>query len=117
MKAHPNWLQLILYRSLQRFSWYKLLPTTRWGDCLYAHLLTLRHTNRWPQTTQGNLNDFLTRLKCSREIKTPLRQQLSDKELAKTYIREKLGPDACVPTLGVLYTDREIDQFHFPIVV
>jgi hypothetical protein len=114
MKAPPIWLQPYLRSSLQRYNWHKLLPTTRWGDCLYAHLLALLHTNRWPQAVQGNLNDFLAYLKCSKEIETPLRQQLSDKELVKTYIREKLGPDACVPTLGVLHNDREIDQFTFP---
>lgn len=53
-------------------------------------------------------------LKTSSEIDQPLRRQMSDKAASKAIVRERLGPDWCVPTLGYLRTDREIDAFEFP---
>ena len=91
-----------------------MLPTTRWGDHLYAHLLCLYYNGHWPRVAGGGLNDFMALLKASPEIDHPLRRQMSDKAASKEIVRERLGTDWCVPTLGYLRDDSEIDGFEFP---
>lgn len=115
----PLWLRNLLRISLRLTRWHKLLPTTRWGDALYAHLLCLLYNGHWPQPRGGGFNSFMAYLKCSWEIETPLRRLLSDKESTKHLVTERLGPGWCVPTLGVLERPEEVSSFEFtyPCVV
>lgn len=110
----PPWARPLLRKSLHWLRWHKLLPTTRWGDALYGQLLLLYYNNRWPRHTGGTHNDLIAFMKGSLELETPLRKVLSDKYLVKEQIRQRLGEAWCVPTLAVLYNDREIDAYEFP---
>ena len=104
----------LLRQSLRLLKWHKLLPTTRWGDRQYARLLCLMYNGHLPRSTAGGYADFIAYLKGSQEIETPERRQLSDKELLKAVVMERLGPAYFVPTFAVLRSDREINQFTFP---
>lgn len=59
-------------------------------------------------------NDVLLRMKLSGELAKPLRVRITDKELAKEYIQERVGDQYNVPTLAILRTEREIATYEFP---
>lgn len=104
----------LLRYSLEYLRWHKLLPTTLAGDRLYAHLLCLLYNGHLPRPVGGGYNDFLAYLKGCPEIDSALRRCMTDKEFLKQEVGRLLGPQWCVPTLAVLYNDREIDAYEFP---
>jgi hypothetical protein len=114
MTPPPSRLQPLLRNSLRLFRWHKLLPTTLWGDRLYAHLLCLLHNGHWPRSQNGGYRDFLTHLKCSPEIESPLRQQLTDKVTAQEVIAQRLGIQWCIPILDILENPTQLATFPFP---
>jgi hypothetical protein len=79
-----------IYHSLRLLKWHRLIPPSRWGDHLYAHLLCLYFNGYWPRREGGDLTDLVAFLKCSAEIETPLRRQLSDKEDLKAVVAQGL---------------------------
>jgi teichuronopeptide biosynthesis TupA-like protein len=89
------------------------LPRNRFGDNLYHWLLFLRKHHRLP-TRRMLWNDMWYRVKTSREIRDPLRIQVSDKELVKDYVRRTVGERYNVPTLAVLRSPAEVDSCDFP---
>jgi hypothetical protein len=91
----------------------RVLPHNRFGDNLYHRLLFLRKHRRLP-TNQMLWNDVLYRIKTTDEIYDPLRVFVSDKELVKTYIKATVGDQYNVPTLAVLHSPGEVDDFDFP---
>lgn len=104
----------LLRYSLRHLRWHKLLPTTRWGDHLYTHLLSLLYNGHWPRTHGGNLNDLLAQMKLSPLVDSPQWKQLTDKETVKDHVASVLGHTWAVPTLAVLRTRRDIDSYVFP---
>lgn len=95
------------------FAAARFIPKTRLGDRLYALVhFTMAH-RRLPRS---NLifNDYLYKLKTSREIRNPLRTLVTDKELAKLFVKAKVGAAHCVPTLAILRTAAEVDAYEFP---
>ena len=54
------------------------------------------------------------RVKTSDEILDPLRVFVTDKEFVKSYVSEKAGDRYVVPTLAVLRSADEVDEFQFP---
>jgi TupA-like ATPgrasp len=75
---------------------------------------------RLPNQPDRRFNDFLYGLKTGDEILNPLRQRISDKAEAKTYISACLGQDATLPTLAVLNSAEDIRQYRpsqYPIAV
>ena len=91
----------------------KFIPRTPSGDRLYALLHFARAHRRLP-SSHLLFNDQLYKLKTSGEIRSPLRVFVTDKELAKIYVKAKVGSAYCVPTLAVLRTAAEVDAYVNP---
>lgn len=68
----------------------------------------------WPRGQGGGINDLLAYLKASREIDSDPRRQLTDKAMAKAFIEQRLGAGWAVPTLGILQTSQEVQNYAFP---
>lgn len=45
----PNMATRFIYHSLRVLRWHRLIPASRWGDRLYAHLLCLYFNGYWPR--------------------------------------------------------------------
>jgi len=89
------------------------LPTTDWGDKLFATALFYISHGRLPRN-QFLFNDFMYHMKASGELKNPLRVFVSDKEFVKMYVKARVGDAYNVPTLAVLRSAEEVDAFEFP---
>jgi hypothetical protein len=59
-------------------------------------------------------NDVWYRLKTTDEILEPLRVFVSDKEHVKQYVKAEIGDAYNVPTLAVLHSPQEVDDYEFP---
>lgn len=90
------------------------LPQTRTFDYLISLLIFLRKLKRFPRVKGGLFNDSLFYLKTTNEILDPLRVYVSDKEYVKNYVRDKVGEEYNVPTLGVVHSLREARVYNFP---
>lgn len=88
-------------------------PKTRFFDKQLSTLQFLNAHGRLPGR-HALLNDALYRLNTSDEILRPERGLTTDKELAKGFIRERIGEKHVVPTLAVLRSKQEIRDFLFP---
>ena len=85
------------------------------------HWLTFvyRH-RRVPVPGQNRFNDFLFTRKVNGILLQPLRCLVTDKEFAKGYIASRIGDGRTVPTLAVLRSHTDVDQFSpatFPLVL
>ena len=60
------------------------------------------------------MNEHLLRLKLSDDGRSALRARISDKELVKEFVRERLGDGHTAQTLAVLRSAAEARQFAFP---
>ncbi len=88
-------------------------PKTRFFDKQLSTLQFLNAHRRLPGR-RALLNDALYRLKTSDVILRPERVLTSDKELAKDFIRQRIGQRHVVPTLALLRSKHEIRDFVFP---
>jgi hypothetical protein len=61
-----------------------------------------------------HFNDKVFKFLTGPDIENPLVATSADKWLSKLVAHGLVGRDISVPTLGVLTTPEEIDQFHFP---
>jgi hypothetical protein len=68
----------------------------------------------WPRPDGGGANDLLAYLKASHEIDSLQRAQITDKWTAKAFIEQRLGAGWAVPTLGILQSSREVQNYAFP---
>lgn len=91
----------------------RLAPKNDFGDKLYASIEFLMHFKRWPKHTYL-FSDYHYALKTSRELASPLRAFVSDKEYAKIYIKSIVGDKYNVPTLAILKTSSDIYRYEFP---
>lgn len=64
--------------------------------------------------TPQHFNDFLMREKLDPQSGSALRTQLTDKELVKNFVTERLGPGHVVPTLEVIRSQRQLRDAVFP---
>ena len=108
---NPTLFYRLLDKALPRLR--RHLPYNRFCDNFYHRLLFLRKHGRLPSRRQL-WNDVWFRVKTSNEISEPLRVRVSDKELVKEYVRETVGDQHNVPTLAVLRSPQEVDDFEFP---
>ena len=92
----------------------QLLPHNRAIDRLYHRLLFLWKHGRLPRRDALLWNDMWYRVKTTDEILDPLRVFVTDKEHVKSYVRQIAGDRYNVPTLAVLTTPRQVDEFDFP---
>lgn len=65
-------------------------------------------------TDKPLFNDVLYRIKVSDEIIGPIRVFVSDKELVKLYVKAVSGDQFNVPTIKVLHTIEEVNDYQFP---
>jgi hypothetical protein len=90
------------------------LPKDRWGDELFSLAKFLKRNRHWPRKVQGDFNDFLYRLKVSREIDAPLRSLVTCKLGLRDHVRQVLGEAYCVPLTAVLETREQVLGYAFP---
>ncbi len=93
----------------------RYLPRNRAGDTVWSILYFLAHRYRPPRIRRPRtFTEHLFAMRVSHTLASPLRRMLSDKLLAKEYVKERIGAQYCVPALAVLRTHEEIDSFAFP---
>lgn len=90
----------------------RYLPKTQWIDRRFAWWHFLCNHHRIPRRRMM-LNDVLYHMKIDGTLLEPLRVFTTDKEYAKLFIRSTLGDDFTIPTLAVLRTRDEVEQFNF----
>ena len=59
-------------------------------------------------------NDVLYKIKTSNEIIDPLRVFVTDKEFVKLFVKAVVGDQFNVPTIKVLHTIEELNDYEFP---
>jgi hypothetical protein len=101
-----------LDRALRPLS--RRLPQSPVVDALYHRLLFIWKHGRLPRRDARLWNDVLFRVKTTDEILDPLRVFVTDKEFAKTYVRDVVGDGYIVPTLAVLTSAAQVDGYDFP---
>ena len=102
----------IVDRSLRPLS--RLLPRNAAVDRVYHALLFCWKHGRLPRRDAKMWNDMWYRVKTSGEILDPLRVFVTDKEFVKSYVSRKAGDRYVVPTLALLRSADEVDEFPFP---
>lgn len=90
-----------------------LLPKNRRGDNLFSLINFIRTHNRYP-CNEAIFNDVLHKIKTSNEMLDPLRIFVSDKEFVKHFIKSVVGDKFNVPTLKILKSLEEVEQYIFP---
>lgn len=88
------------------------LPHTDRGNRLYWRLRFRRKHGRWPNGAAERFTDHLYRIKTDGRLGDPLYRRCTDKETAKDYIAERLGPGFTPETYAILRSDAEIDAFE-----
>ena len=92
---------------------HKRLPYGGLFDRLHARFRFYEVHGRAPNSRPW-FNDYLYNLKVGDALLDPLRVQLSDKDLSKSYIRDTVGEGYAVPTLAVLRSVEQIRSYDFP---
>jgi hypothetical protein len=90
----------------------KFCPYNKWGDFV-IHYFWFFYIHKRIPGSKNYINDFLYQIKVTDEIIDPLRIYCSDKENVKKYIKKKIGNIYNVPTIAILRTKKEIDNFFF----
>lgn len=106
-----------LYRRFRRVSlalYRRNVPFAILNVVLYpAYLfqfIAVHH--RLPLRPSRLFNDFLFRVKSGAELEDSLRRHVSDKEYCKLYTEEKLGRETTTPTICVLRTAQEVEEYR-----
>lgn len=105
-----------LFKQAEVHATYSLmqqLPCNSWGDKLFALGLFYISHGRLPRK-QWVFNDFMHHIKTSGELRDPLRVFVSDKEFVKMYVKARVGDIYNVPTIKVLRSPGEVDEYRFP---
>jgi TupA-like ATPgrasp len=97
------------------FKMFNLLPKTRTFDYGFALAQFVQAHRRFPRMSGGGLNDALFHINTSREMLNPLRAFVSDKALLKQYVSAKVGDAHNVPTIAVLQSCDEAQEFAYPM--
>ncbi len=88
------------------------LPRNAWGDREFCRRRFVRRQGRQPDPEgAGRLTDLIYRIKTDRSLLDPLYQFITDKELAKLYIDNTVGPGYAPETYRVLRSPDEIRAF------
>lgn len=99
--------------SLIRSILHRLLPYNDTADSLINYMSFILDHKRLPKD-RLNFNDYLFKIKNTKEMLNPIRQFISDKYLVKDYVRAKVGEKYNVPTLAIFYSFEELKEFDFP---
>ena len=89
------------------------IPETRLGDRIFAYRRFVLRLLRMP-TTKSYFHDVLFKIKTTDEILNPLRVFISDKEFSKIYIKATVGDQYSIPTIDVIRSAEELDDYNFP---
>lgn len=111
----PRLLERGLFGALARI--IRFLCKFDLGFDVYDQALTTGlfiSTHKRLPKRNGDINDFLYEIKRNGELKLPERGFVTDKEFAKIFVRGILGDDFVIPTIAVLHTEKEIQEFDFP---
>lgn len=96
---------------------YKLLvqiiPENRLGDNFVSFLVFTWAHRRLP-SNKLLFNDVLYKIKTTDEITDPLRVFVSDKEFVKLYVKAVVGDQYNVPTIKILHSVEEVENYQFP---
>lgn len=104
-----------LFKNLKKSGDFSLksIPKNEIGDELFSYILFKKRHEREPSNTNLFL-DFMYQLKVSKELESPIRQFITDKEYLKIFVRGTIGNKFNVPTNGILKTIKDIAEFEFP---
>lgn len=91
----------------------RTLPQDAHGDWLFATIRFANKLRRMP-SEQNLFNDYIYRIKTTKEIQNPLRIFVTDKEFMKIYVKAVVGDEFNVPTLRVLHSRSELHAYDFP---
>lgn len=103
-----NTFRQFVYDAIEHF-----IPYGRFGDKIFAYYLFYRCHGRLP-INEMRFNDVLFRFKVSDQILDPACTFTTDKEFVKLYVKSILGEKYNVPTLAILHTEEEINNYDFP---
>ena len=90
-----------------------ILPYSRFGDKLFDTVNFIVRNKRIPKNVL-RFNDVIYRNKISRYAMDDNISRTSCKFGVKSYVRQRLGRDACVPTIAFLTNKQEILNYEFP---
>jgi hypothetical protein len=91
-----------------------VFPKSELGDLAYSLIKFVRVHRRFPSRNRPLFNDQIFYSKIAPEIMDPLRLYSTDKEYFKKLVAAELGKRYVVPTLSILRSESEIDEFDFP---
>jgi len=91
----------------------KIIPTNNFGDKIFSLVHFLKAYRRLPNNDKL-LSNYLYNLKHSFEGYNVLRAYVSDKAFVKDYVKAKVGNEFNVPTIKVLSSLEEAENFDFP---
>lgn len=92
----------------------RFLPRNRFGTWVYTLIGHVLYNRRFPRRYSQKFNDRMFYLRVSDEMLSPLRARISDKELVKSYISERVGNHYNVPTLAVLRDRESAMRYAYP---
>lgn len=93
----------------------ELLPRNRLGDALWGVWKHIDTFHRFPNVfSPKDFNEHVLRLMMSSEARSKLRETISDKELVKEYVRQKLGDGFTPRTIAILRTREEALAYNYP---
>jgi hypothetical protein len=96
---------------LDAIAW--LLPT-RLGESLYGRHKHRQLFGEWPNLARPRrFAEHILRLKLD-EARSPLRTRITDKELAKDFIRSRVGDGLTARTIAVLRSKQQVLDYRFP---
>lgn len=93
------------------------LPDTRIVNITLSRIIFM-FTNWFDTPNLKNprrFNEKLMLLKHAAEAHAPIRTRITDKELVKDFVNEKVGPGHVVPTKAIIRTRKAVDAFEFPL--
>lgn len=99
--------------SFMRSMLHRLLPYNDTADSLLNYISFLVSHKRLPKN-RFYFNDYLFRIKNTKEMLNPIRQFVSDKYLVKDYVRSKVGEKYNVPTIAIFENYEDLKNFNFP---
>lgn len=100
-------------QKMDRLALRTNLPKDDTGDRLYALILFARVHGRLPRD-ETLFNDYVFNIKSTAEGQRPERCFVTDKHLAKIYIKAIAGEEYVVPTLGLITSPEAVGHHDFP---
>jgi hypothetical protein len=90
------------------------LPRNRAGDFLHALARFYYEHHRLPRSGSLLFNDMMFAVLVGPDLGRPERMRITDKELVKGFIAERVGDDLNVPTIAVLRSPEKAAAFDYP---